>query len=126
VIDGIRVDGMEEWNYREFMSQVEEPDEYGCRNWNGKRRADGYGLFYAGGRTWCVHRWLMVYLNGGVNPGRRLFVRHMCWEFGVWPVNKLCVATEHLRWGTAKDNVQDALDSYSHVSQMITPCQTAD
>jgi hypothetical protein len=107
---------MEEWNYKEFMSQVAEPDDFGCRAWTGKKTSNGYGSFPAGGYPWTAHRWLMIYLNDGVNPGPQKQVRHMCFLYGAPEDNKLCVTPKHLKWGTRQDNVQDQINALTHVS----------
>ncbi|RYF49847.1 MAG: hypothetical protein EOO38_07010 [Cytophagaceae bacterium] len=63
-------------------------------------RATGYGTFIWRGRAHGAHRLALAWDTGGFH--RELYALHSC---GV----KNCVALGHLRWGTQKENIAEAL-----------------
>lgn len=78
-----------------FERKVAPPDENGCRAWLGATNR-GYGTLHFRGRMRGAHvvAWM---LSGREVVGRIL---HSC-------DNPLCVALEHLRDGSAQDNMDD-------------------
>lgn len=72
-----------------------------CWEWQSKSIAAGYGLIWACGEHITAHRFSYEIHNGPIPDG--LDVLHGC-------DNKLCANPRHLRVGTARDNIRDAID----------------
>jgi hypothetical protein len=69
-----------------------------CWIWCAGKSADGYGNFWAAGKTVSAHRFMYEYLHGPIVDG--LHVLHTC-------DRPECVNPNHLRLGTPADNVSD-------------------
>lgn len=87
---------------RRFWSKVALPDSNGCMRFTAGRRKPGanYGGFWLHGRTEAAHR-VSLYLAAGSPPDLlRTEAAHSC-------RNQNCVAPNHLRWATRKENDLD-------------------
>lgn len=71
-----------------------------CTGWTGGKDQSGYTMFWYEGRTIHGHRVVWEWANGPIPEG--LVIRHTC-------DNPECVRLAHLRLGTMKANMQDAL-----------------
>jgi len=83
-----------------FWPKVEKSD--GCWLWIASRNIHGYGQLRLGGRSGRpvgAHRIGYILANGAIEPG--LDVLHRC-------DNPPCVRPDHLRLGTAAQNLRDA------------------
>ena len=74
--------------------------ETGCWNWKGAT-SEGYGVLGFHHTSIRTHRISYSIYKGDIPPG--LEVLHSC-------DNKLCVNPEHLRVGTHRENIQEAVD----------------
>lgn len=83
-----------------FWEQVDKASD-GCWLWNGKRRANGYGIFGLCGYPYGAHRFAYFLINGNIPKGH--IICHKC-------DNPPCVRPDHLYCGTHKDNSKDAWD----------------
>ncbi len=81
-----------------FWHYVYPEPNTGCWLWGGGDQSNGYGLFWAKGKAWRVHRWAYQHFIGPIPEG--LYVLHKC---DVRP----CVNPEHLMLGTHLDNMRD-------------------
>ena len=73
-----------------------------CLEWEGERSHNGYGRMWTGKigkspRT-AIHRWVWEEAHGPVPEG--MHVMHLC-------DNPPCYALDHLRLGTAAENIAD-------------------
>lgn len=83
------------------------PGKPGCREFQGQRTHDGYGIRWipdadrpSGRRRVYLHRWVWEQVNGPVPEGQE--VRHTC-------DNPPCFLFAHLLVGTRADNVADMM-----------------
>lgn len=72
-----------------------------CWEWQGLRTRGGYGIFDLMGTRLGAHRAAWEMTHGPIPD--RLMIRHDC-------DNRRCVRPDHLRTGTHKDNVRDAVE----------------
>lgn len=72
-----------------------------CWEWKGSRHKQGYGMIRHNGKTIKGHRASWMIHNGPIPPGQ--VVRHDC-------DNPPCCNPNHLRLGTQRQNIQDAID----------------
>jgi hypothetical protein len=70
----------------------------GCRVWRSGRDRDGYAKIYLDGRHWRAARAVLVVKTGVIGS----HARHCC-------DNPPCLNADHLSWGSAADNVEDAV-----------------
>ena len=82
-----------------FWKMVPERPEEGCWEWRGARQSSGYGGFHDGERTVGAHQFICA-VTYGPSAGRHAL--HAC-------DNPICVRPDHLRWGTRKENAEDAV-----------------
>lgn len=97
---------------RRFTAKIR-VDPGGCWLWTAGRYSNGYGSFFAGGRSWLVHRLMYLLVNGHLTPG--LQIDHTCHgddEFcpgGTRCIHRLCVNPAHLEEVTSEENRRRAL-----------------
>lgn len=72
-----------------------------CLIWDGAKLPTGYGQISINGKRQFVHRVMLTSAVGHGFPGA--YALHSC-------DNPSCVNPSHLRWGTARDNILDAID----------------
>ena len=77
----------------------------GCWNWKASKFGDGYGSFWASGRSRRAHRVSYELTIGQIPEG--LFVDHICF-------NHSCVNPTHLRLVTVKQNAEHRQGSQSN------------
>jgi hypothetical protein len=75
-------------------------DANGCWIWTGRRYTKGYGQASFRGRNIRAHRYAYEAWKGPIPAG--MMVLHSC-------DNPPCVNPDHLRIGTARDNMMDAI-----------------
>lgn len=84
------------WNKIEITG----PDS--CWEWTGSQAPGGYGQVRVKNKLYRVTRIMLAWVDGIEIPDRNVFILHSC-------DNPPCVNPLHLRWGTHKENVKDAL-----------------
>jgi hypothetical protein len=86
---------------RERLAARSSLSETGCRLWNKDLNNMGYGRLHFHGQKVLAHR-ASLYVETGSWPPPWLQVMHSC-------DTPACIAPEHLRLGTARDNALDAV-----------------
>lgn len=101
--------------YREFIKARVKIDEIGCWLWQKFKKPppNAYGLTYAFGRNWLVHRLVYRLWVGPLDPA--LDICHKC-------DIKHCCNPDHLWQGTPKENMQDAAKKKIWSRQHKTEC----
>ena len=69
-----------------------------CREWQGGKNDQGYGVLHRDGEQYYVHRWVSTLLDGEIPPG--IEVMHRC-------DNPPCFRYDHLVRGTRQENMAD-------------------
>lgn len=92
-----------------FAQRLELDEETGCWNWTGAKTRDGYGNLKRGGKSFSAHRYVFEKLVGPIPKGT--CVLHSC-------DNPACCNPDHLRTGSAKDNIRDAINRGRFVAPM--------
>lgn len=75
-----------------------------CIEFEGKSRANGYGLVNRRGRghsPQLAHRWAYEQVHGPIPKGK--VIMHLC-------DNRLCINVEHLKMGTQSENLRMAYE----------------
>lgn len=70
--------------------------------WNFESRRKLYPQFFSEGVRWGASHWSLTFLAQTPRPFPQAMALHSCG-------NPRCVNPEHLRWGTQRDNIRDAL-----------------
>lgn len=98
-----------------FWFYVNPPNERGCMEWAGTRRAHGYGVGRLNKKTEAAHRIAWILENGPIPDG--LVVCHRC-------DNPPCVNIHHLFVGTHQDNSDDMVKKgrAPYARRMSLPC----
>ena len=86
---------------KSFSDRLELDEETGCWNWTGARARDGYGRMKRGGKSIAAHRYAFEKLVAPIPDGA--CVLHSC-------DNPACCNPDHLRVGSQKDNIHDAIN----------------
>ena len=88
----------------------------GCIEWTGSNFGPGkeYPCIWHNGRNWRGNRLMWTLVNGQIPEG--LGVLHSC-------DNQKCVNPEHLRVGSHKENMQDAVNRKRFVHMKKTHCK---
>lgn len=88
-----------------FWRNVDKRDPSACWMWIGHKRPNGYGQLHTGGRGGkliSAHRY-SCQAHHGDPKDERMVAMHSCDTPG-------CVNPNHLRWGTASENIKEAFD----------------
>jgi hypothetical protein len=83
-----------------FWSRVNRAGDGECWEWQGPLYRNGYGAISINGIKTRAHRYSFELHKGPIPAGKMIL--HSC-------DNRRCVNPAHLRPGTAKDNIQDAI-----------------
>lgn len=98
-----------------FWSKVKK--SAGCWMWTAGKSPDGYGKFLLSKReTKRAHR-VAWFLTHGAWPSADLYLLHSCNE-------PLCVRPDHLREGTQKENIQQAVSEGRAIRGSLNPKAT--
>lgn len=89
------------------------PDANGCINFIGNLNRDGYGVFWAHGRSHIASRWAWIKKHGMLSDD--LFVCHTC-------DNPSCINTDHMFAATNPENTKDKVEK-SRQYMKISPDQ---
>ena len=91
-----------------------EPDpDTGCVLWTCRPHGEGYGAVSVNGADVTAHR-LALALAHGLDklPPSNVLALHRCPSGH----DRRCISPSHLAWGSAADNVADAIAAGTHVS----------
>jgi hypothetical protein len=78
----------------------------GCWYWQKSKHSFGYGYFRINKKTYLAHKLALIFWNNGIEvEGKQ--VLHSC-------DNPACCNPAHLRWGTPKNNIYDAIERGRH------------
>lgn len=94
-----------------FWRYVKKAPGDGCWIWIGGLTHQGYGAFWANGKTLPAHRYLFVRKRGELAVDQ--LVCHRC-------DNPKCVRLSHLFVGSQRDNIHDAISKQRFDPQRIT------
>ena len=98
-----------------FINNIKPNPDTRCWEWQGaKRNKAGYGAFSLKGKVIDAHRFSYEYYKGEIPEG--LFILHSC-------DNPSCVNPDHLRAGTARENVRDSIERGTH--NFLKPTRTS-
>jgi hypothetical protein len=98
-----------------FWASVQKGADNECWLWAAGRTGRGYGAFYIDGKQMPAHRFsMMIKANHPLPDG--WFVLHSC-------DNPPCVNPRHLRLGTQKENVADAIERNRHKNPPPVPSE---
>lgn len=94
-----RPQATDEKRFENFLEKVRKTKS--CWIWTGTKSSTGYGMFFNGDKCVKAHRYSYEKQNH-VPLKKDQLILHSC-------NNRLCVNPGHLRIGTHKENVQDAI-----------------
>lgn len=99
---------------RDLILSKREISDLGCWEWTGNRHRQGYGKVQWKSKTYPVHRlWAHLVMGFDLNP--KIMVCHKC-------DNPPCFNTAHLFFGTASENVRDAVIKKRQKESRKTHC----